>query len=479
MIFEGYIFSIIYACLCLLLGFVLYKLGVPQKITRKIVHILVGFEWVILYYCMGPGLHFFTVCVGFLAVLAFSYNKKLLPMIASDGDNSPGTVYYAVAMSIMSLICIFLPDMILSFGIGVICTSLGDGLAGLSGQCLNFPSNLKIYKKKTLYGTLFNFIICNIAVGVFNSTFNLGLNHWHIIAISIFATELELFTVKGLDNITITLGASFLTYFLVKFDGAENYIIPILLTPIMIAFAHRKKALTFDGIIAALFVDVLISVALGNFGFVLLLTFFLGGIFTDKIKKKYKDKKQRSHSLPECRDSLQVLSNSAIAAVCSLLYFITKEKAFLLAFVATLGEALADTSASGIGVLSGRAYDPFRMKACPVGISGGMSLLGTFSSLLGALIISLIAFTFGYITIIEAVITAICAFLGAIFDSFLGSFAQVKYKCKTCGALVERKEHCGSKTIRFSGCNIITNDTVNFLATLFAAVLSFIIFIYS
>ena len=43
MIFKGYLFSVLYALICLLFAFMLYKVGVEKKITRKIVHILVGF----------------------------------------------------------------------------------------------------------------------------------------------------------------------------------------------------------------------------------------------------------------------------------------------------------------------------------------------------------------------------------------------------------------------------------------------------
>nr|MBE6545708.1 hypothetical protein [Oscillospiraceae bacterium] len=134
MIVKGYLFSVLYALICLALGFVLYKFGVAKKITRKIVHILVGFEWVILYYFVGPGIHFLAVCLLFLALLAVSYRKNLMPMISSDADNAPGTVYYALAMSVMAAVTLFIPEMILPFGIGAFCTSLGDGLAGLVGQ---------------------------------------------------------------------------------------------------------------------------------------------------------------------------------------------------------------------------------------------------------------------------------------------------------------------------------------------------------
>lgn len=480
MIFQGYLLSILYGLLCLAIGFVLYKLRVPKPVTRKVVHILIGFEWFILYRFFGGGIHFLTVCLLFLGILLLAHRKRLLPMIESDGDNSPGTVYYALAMSVMALITLFLPDMILPFGIGVLCTSLGDGLAGLLGQAMSFPKNAKIYGNKTIYGTLFNFIACGIATGVFNRAFSLGLCAWHIFAIAIFATLLELFTGRGLDNITVTLGASLLTYFFVNFPGAENYLVPILLTPLIIALAYKKKALTVSGIIAATVLDLAITISLGNLGFLILLIFFVGGIIVDKIKKRYKITRQNNTTNIEkrgdCRDHVQVLANGSVAAICSILYLTTGKELFVIAFVASLAEAFADTAASGIGVLYGKAFDPFRMRPCTPGVSGGMSLLGTIASAVGAILISLIGLAFNAYGFTSAVIIAASATLGAMFDSFLGSLVQIKYRCKICGQIVEREEHCGGKTEKHSGIRFVNNDTVNLLGTIFAALLSALLY---
>ena len=133
---KGYLFSVLYGIICLALAIGLHKLGVSKKYCRKVVHILGGFEWLILYSFHGATIHFLIVCLMFLALLTVIYFKNFLPMISSDGDNAPGTVYYCVAMSIMAFICIFVPNMILPFGIGVFCTSLGDGFVGLIGQSI-------------------------------------------------------------------------------------------------------------------------------------------------------------------------------------------------------------------------------------------------------------------------------------------------------------------------------------------------------
>lgn len=476
MILKGYLFGVLYAVLCLAIAFILYKAGVVKKITRKIVHILVGAEWIILYHFFGPSIHFLAVCLLFLIILTISHRKNLMPMISSDGDNAPGTVYYAVAMSVMALVTLFLPDMIIPFGIGVFCTSLGDGFAGLVGQSITAGWNKKIYGSKTLVGAAVNLVSCFGVAFAFDGIFDLDLSVWHCIAIAILGLELELFTGLGLDNISITLGTSFLSYFFVSFPGAENYIVPILLTPVIIAFAYKKKALTASGIIAAIILDVVISISLGNLGFTILLVFFIGGIAVDKIKKSKEKRRQNEKNGIEkrgsCRDHVQVLANGSVAAVCAILHLTTREDVFIIAFVASLAEALADTVASGIGVLHGRAFDPFRMKPCAPGVSGGMSLLGTSASAVAALLMAAISLAFKPIGTISALIIALSAILGGIFDSFLGSLLQVKYKCTICGNITEREEHCGEKTQKHSGLRIINNDTVNLLGTLFAASLS-------
>ena len=115
------------------------------------------------------------------------------------------------------------------------------------------------------------------------------------------------------------------------------------------------------------------------------------------------------------------------------------------------------------------------MKKCTPGISGGVSVLGLFASLVAAAIISAISLCFSFVTIIDAAIITLAAFLGALFDSFLGSLLQVKYKCTVCGSIIEREEHCGKPTKKHRGIRIINNNVVNFLGTLFSGALAVIL----
>ena len=482
MIIKGYIFSILYAFLCILGAVLLSKLKVQKKFTRKFVHILVGFEWVILYHFMGAGsVHFLAVCLIFLVLLTVEYKLRLVPAMASDGDNAPGTVYYAVAMTVMATVTVYLPDMVLPFGVAVFCTSLGDGLAAVIGQLIK-KNNPEIIGGKTLFGTLTNLTVCFLTALTFNGIFKMGITPLACIAIALFATEIELFIGRGLDNIAITLGTSAITYSLVNAPFVYFYLAPILLTPLVVALAYKKRSLTSGGILAALLVDLAISLSLGNFGFTVLMVFFATSVAVDKLKNHYKKSKNlvdvSREKRGDCRDQVQVFANGGVASLCALVYFFFGEPVFVIAFAASLVEALADTVASGMGFFAKKVYDPIRLRPCEKGLSGGMSLVGTLSSLLAAVFLALVARAFGRIDWTDTLIVALCGFLGSVFDSFLGSTLQAKYKCKICFETVEREEHCGEKTERLSGSPLITNDAVNLLSTALSAVLASLAFIF-
>ena len=190
-----------------------------------------------------------------------------------------------------------------------------------------------------------------------------------------------------------------------------------------------------------------------------------------RAKKQGRDTKEAKG---DKRDAMQVFVNGAPACVAAVAFFVSGKSFFIVAFVAALAEAFADTAASGIGAFSKRVYDPFRFKKCENGLSGGMSVLGTLSSLLAAFIVALIPLVFDLTTydFRIVIIVSVSAFLGAVFDSFLGSVFQVKYQCRKCGAITERIEHCGIATIRYRGFSAIDNDIVNILSSAFTAILA-------
>ena len=470
----GYALGFGYGAICLLSAFLLSRLGVEKRVTRKAVHIFIGFEWVILYLCHGATYHFLIVCLAFLLLLVIAYKKKLLKMISSDGDNAPGTVYYAVSMSIMAAVSLIEPRFMLPFGVAVFATSIGDGFAGLAGQLVT-KRNPKIYKEKSLVGTLVNLALSTATAFVFMLIFpDMGLMPIICIAIGLISAGVELVSGLGLDNIGLPLAVSVFTYFAtVHYDATLTYLLPIVLTPFVVAFVIQKNALTRGGLIAALLLDLAVSLSLGNLGFALLLLFLALGVLTDKLKRHGTEEREEKGSR---RDFMQVISNGFVPVASAVLYALFGNHAFLVAFVASLAEALADTAASSLGSYSKNTFDIFKMRRCEKGTSGGVSLCGTLSAVMFAFVIPLIALACNAISTRDMLLASAMAVLGVFFDSFLGSLAQAKYRCAVCGYNTERRAHCGEPTDLISGLSFIRNDTVNALSTLFAAVIALVFY---
>ena len=471
MVLKAYIFALLYGVFCLGLALLGYKLGMQKKYTRKLVHILVGFEWVILYGFLGGGsIHFLSVCLIFTLLLLVTHFRKLAPMIASDGDNAPGTVYYGVAMSVMATVCLFVPHFVLYFGIGVFSTSLGDGFAGLVGQAVK-KHNPKIYGSKSLLGFLTNLVVSFAVPLVFEAVFGMGLKVWHCALIGFFSASLELISSFGLDNITVTLGTAFLSFSIIYLDSIGNYLVPIVLTPVIIALVLKKKALTPFATVLAVFLDIVVSLTLGYRGFLLLLTFLVGSVLVDKVKKL----KQKSDGITkrgDCRDAIQVVANGIVPMFFAIFAALYRNPAFLVGYIATLSEAFADTAASGFGVFSKRNYDIFKARPAEKGMSGGVSLVGSLAALVASFVIPALALLFNIISWQFFLLASLVAFLGVFVDSALGSLLQVKYRCKACGKLTEREWHCQKKCEKASGFEFFDNDVVNLFSGAFAAILA-------
>ncbi len=477
-VLKAYLAAAVYAAICLSLSLIFYKLGADKKYTRKLVHILIGFEWIILNALIGPSFHLLIICLAFLALLVISYKNGRMEMISSDGDNAPGTVYFCISMSIMSLLSWLYPALMVPFGIAVFCTSLGDGFAGVAGQALK-RANPKIWKNKTLFGTTVS-VLLSLAVSViFNEIYSLSLSPLSLISIAVFAAILELVTGAGFDNLTLPLGVFVLSYFLIYYpERTMEYMLPVLLSPIVLAVVLDKKLLTRAGTVLAVILDLAVSTAFGNVGFLMMAGFLACGTIIDKIKRNFRAEGEKiEQKSDKTRDAFQVLANSLCAILFSLAHIVSPHPVFLVAFAAAAAEALSDTAASGFGALAVGAFDPFKMRRVEKGTSGGISFIGTLAALIGALVFSVIPTLFGVLDIKYAYIIFISAFAGNLFDSLLGSLMQGKYKCKKCGALTENYRHHGTPCQKISGFYAVDNDIVNLLSGVFASALAVLMYV--
>lgn len=467
MVLKGYLFSILYGFLCIIASGLAHKLGLKTIYTRKIAHILIGFEWVILNYYFGASIHFLAVCLIFTAIILIFHITKLFPGLLSDEENSPGTIYYCIAMTLMSGLTLILDDLMLPFGIGVLCTSVGDGFAGVFGRIKK--GNPRLYREKTLFGSLTCLVFCLASILIFSSVYHIEASPLFLLIIAAFVTELELFSKNGIDNISVTVGASFIAFLLLNFPTfILYYILPIILTLPIVVFVYEKKVLTFPGIIAALFLDAVVSVSFGNIGFLILISFFGLSLVSDKLKIGTEKRREQ-------RSATQVLANGGLGILFAVLNTIYPSVIWWVAFAAVFAEALADTSSSGIGSRAKQTFDIFRLRRVSSGESGGMSVLGTLSALASSAIISVVSALHYEIGFAELLVIMFSGFAGSVFDSLLGSLAQAKYKCHICGKLTESKDHCNENAEKIFGISWMSNSMVNFSSTLFSSLIAILI----
>ena len=124
-----------------------------------------------------------------------------------------------------------------------------------------------------------------------------------------------------------------------------------------------------------------------------------------------------------------VLSNGLIPLVISALYFFNSYNQVLppayvaVVYVASIAAITADKFASEIGVLDGEPRMLVTMKRVKKGCSGGVTALGTFSSLFSAFVIGLSALFLGWSLGVVAILT-VSGFLGGIVDSILGYWEE-------------------------------------------------------
>ncbi|MBM7689351.1 hypothetical protein BCR24_11335 [Enterococcus ureilyticus] len=251
-------------------------------------------------------------------------------------------------------------------------------------------------------------------------------------------------------------------------------------------FSYITHLLTKSGTLAMIFVAIIVC----GFGswpvWELLILFFASSGFIHLIKKGMK--RGSDSSVTEkghTRDACQVLANSLPAIISLILFYYTDIELFLIGYVSGIAGATSDTWASEIGILSKEApYSILSFKPITPGLSGGISLLGTISSLLGSLLIATAFWLnsgsyedFQLSPLLLFSLPLFCGFLDSLIDSLLGIIFQVKYRCPICGSITEQQQHHHQSTLKISGISWVTNDWVNFfsgsLTVLFSWLLTF------
>jgi uncharacterized protein (TIGR00297 family) len=252
-----------------------------------------------------------------------------------------------------------------------------------------------------------------------------------------------------------------------------------LLASVVAYLAYRARSLDTSGAVAATVIGTVVFGLGGLQWAVLLLVFFVTSSALSRSFKKRKQGLDEKFSKGHARDAGQVLGNGGLATAFVLVHFLFPESSVgWVGFAASLAAVNADTWATELGVLN---PTPPRLitdlkKRVEKGTSGGISLFGTFASLLGASAIALPAAWFTGNWLLFPLIT-FAGLAGSLFDSFLGATVQAMYYCPTDQKETEKHplHTCGAQTVHIRGWKWLDNDRVNFACGAFGVVIALVV----
>jgi uncharacterized protein (TIGR00297 family) len=249
---------------------------------------------------------------------------------------------------------------------------------------------------------------------------------------------------------------------------------------VVASLARRAGSLTVGGQWAAFATGTLVAAA-GLRWAVLLVAYFVTSSALTRLGHAVKAARTAS-VLPEAgaRSAAQVAANGGLFALLVILGTALGSTPLRIAGLGALAAAAADTWATEIGTLWGgtpRSILTFAPMA--PGASGGITAIGTAASVVAALLLGLAGAPMlsggtGWGPAATAILAGGVA--GSLGDSLLGATLQSKRWCEQCRTWTERRVHtCQYRTQHRQGVRWMTNDTVNFLATVVGALTALLV----
>jgi len=259
-------------------------------------------------------------------------------------------------------------------------------------------------------------------------------------------------------------------------NASTRLLLGLLFSTAIGLIAYKRRSLSRSGIVGAIATGTA-TFGLGGWSWGLSLIFFFvsSSLFSHFRAHDKEAAAADKFSKGSQRDISQVFANGGLAALLAIGYGLVRShslrRLFRAGFTGAMATATADTWATELGILS---TDTPRLittgKPVAPGTSGGITLLGTAASALGA-ISSGLAFWLlqrcQKTLAILPLLALVSGLAGSLADSFLGATMQAIYYCPTCHKETERHIHsCGTRTTPLRGIAWFNNDVVNFVATL-------------
>ncbi len=457
-----------------------------RSFARKLLHITTG---LIVFYVPFIISSFYLVLfigVGFTLTNFILIKKQLLKQIDHNHSENLGIFYYPLSFLISVLFFWNVNKYLISFAFLIF--SICDALAALFGMNAKSKVYTKFTKEpKTFNGSIAFFISSFILMWIVKFTmwdkFNFidydNLSFTFVALVFSFIGGItESISTKGTDNLSlpVILSTSGMIFFYSGID-INNFLLASVLAILISIISYRLKFLDLSGS-AVTFILALFIFGIGGWKWTVpILTFFILSSLLSKIAERLSRKEV--HQIFEKgsrRDYKQVLANGGVPLLICVLSILLPEKVnWYLVYLLAVAISTADTWSTEFGVLLAKnVYLITSFRKVEAGISGGISLIGTFGGILGSIVILISGSYFENLSATILITILIFSLFGNLLDSLLGSTVQVVYKCPVCNKLTEKQIHCQSSTQYFKGIKFIDNDLVNISSVFFISLLYFI-----
>lgn len=231
--------------------------------------------------------------------------------------------------------------------------------------------------------------------------------------------------VDRLLNIFFFFSTLFVFLLFASGEDHRRFLLAILLSITFVVIAFILNWLTLDGASAAILFGI-IALGFGGWtGAAITLAFFV----SSSLVSKDQFDEDGLLTLAFRRDGVQVWANGFWFAFWLLIWFLSKQPEFLIAAVTSMAFSTADTWGSEIGGhrVKGPTWLISSFKQVEPGTDGGISVMGTLSTLAGAAFITLIFWVlnphFYWATLL---IIVLGGFAGSLIDSWIGAVIQGK-----------------------------------------------------
>jgi uncharacterized protein (TIGR00297 family) len=232
---------------------------------------------------------------------------------------------------------------------------------------------------------------------------------------------------------TLTLGHARMSDFIYGIQTWNPWLLGALLNLGLglMAWPTIKKLLTPAGLLHAWILGVIVWATLSWPGYATVVFYFLVGSAVTKIGIAEKEAAGIAEKRSGARGPENVWGSALVAALCGLGTLAVPQSfhaLLALGYVASFSTKLSDTCASEIGKAYGqRTFLITTLKPVPRGTEGAVSLEGTLAGVAGSVMIAIVAYLVGLISLVGIGICIVAAFIATNLESVIGATLQHRF----------------------------------------------------